>query len=76
MNKTTESDSNYNHLEKMSVSDLLKNINKEDKTVPLAIEKALPKIEAFINAALAKMKEGGGRKQETRNAKGVSSSRA
>ncbi len=31
--KTTESDSTYNHLEKMSVSELLQNINNEDKTV-------------------------------------------
>ena len=45
--KTTEQDSNYNHLEKMSVSDLLININNEDKTVPLAIEIALPQIEAL-----------------------------
>ncbi len=29
--KTTEQDSNYNHLEKMSVSELLININNEDK---------------------------------------------
>ena len=28
--KTTEQDSNYNHLEKMSISELLININKED----------------------------------------------
>jgi N-acetylmuramic acid 6-phosphate etherase len=35
--KTTEQNSKYNHLEKMSVSDLLSNINNEDKTVPLAV---------------------------------------
>ncbi len=29
--KTTEQDSNYNHLERMSLSELLTNINKEDK---------------------------------------------
>lgn len=44
--KTTEQDSNHNHLEKMSVLELLKNINNEDKTVPIAVEKALPQIEA------------------------------
>ena len=43
--KTTEQSSKYEHLEKMSVSELLANINQEDKTVPLAIEKALPQIE-------------------------------
>jgi N-acetylmuramic acid 6-phosphate etherase len=34
--KTTEADSFYDHLEQMSVTELLTNINKEDKTVPLA----------------------------------------
>src|SRR6267154_5228251 len=57
--KVTESDSHYDHLEKMSVADLLRNINKEDKTVPIAIEKALPKIEAFVIAVVKKMKDGG-----------------
>ena len=33
--KTTELDSNYNHLEKMSTSELLTYINNEDKTVAL-----------------------------------------
>ena len=31
--KTTEQDSNYNHLEKMSILELLTNINNEDKTL-------------------------------------------
>ena len=57
--KTTEQDSHYNHLEKMSVSDLLANINNEDKTVPLAIEIALPQIEALTNKIVEKLKNGG-----------------
>ncbi len=57
--KTTEQDSNHNHLEKMPVSELLKNINKEDKTVPFAVEKALPQIEALVEQIVAKLKEGG-----------------
>ncbi len=57
--KTTEQSSKYEHLEKMSVSDLIFNINQEDKTVPLAVEKALPKIENLINAIVPKMKLGG-----------------
>lgn len=57
--KTTEQDSNHNHLEKMSVSDLLKNINNEDKTVPFAVEKALPQIETLVEQIVAKLKEGG-----------------
>ena len=43
--KTTEQSSKYEHLEKMPYHDLLQNINNEDKTVPFAIEKALPQIE-------------------------------
>src|SRR5690606_39150051 len=57
--KTTEQSSKYEHLEKMSVSQLLHNINNEDKTVPLAIEKALPQIEALIEQIIPRMKEGG-----------------
>ncbi len=57
--KTTEQASKYEHLEKMSIHDLLTNINNEDKTVPLAIEKALPQIEALISQIVEKMKIGG-----------------
>lgn len=57
--KITEQDSNYNHLEKMSISELLSNINKEDKTVPLAVEKALPEIEPLISEIVNKLKQGG-----------------
>jgi N-acetylmuramic acid 6-phosphate etherase len=56
---TTETASNYDHLEKMSVQEILSNINKEDKTVPLAVEKALPQLEKLVAATVAKMKEGG-----------------
>jgi N-acetylmuramic acid 6-phosphate etherase len=56
---TTESSSHYDHLEKMSVQELLVNINKEDKTVPLAIEKAIPQIEAIVNIIVEKMRGGG-----------------
>ncbi|TYB71475.1 N-acetylmuramic acid 6-phosphate etherase [Bizionia saleffrena] len=57
--KTTEKESNYNHLEKMSVQQLLTSINKEDKTVPLAVEKAVPQIESLIDQAVLKLKNGG-----------------
>lgn len=55
----TESSSRFNHLEKMTVTDLLRNMNEEDKTVPYAIEKALPSIEKLVVALSGKMKEGG-----------------
>ncbi|MFV9551550.1 N-acetylmuramic acid 6-phosphate etherase [Algibacter sp. PT7-4] len=57
--KTTEQDSNHNHLEKMSVLELLNNINKEDKTVPNAIEKAIPQIEKLIIKIVENLKNGG-----------------
>lgn len=57
--KTTEQSSKYEHLEQMSVADLLSNINNEDKTVPLAVEKALPQIEALVSKVVEKMKLGG-----------------
>jgi len=57
--KTTEADSHYNNLENMSVGDLLRNMNKEDKTVPNAIEKVIPNIEALVNVVVEKMKNGG-----------------
>ncbi|HBK72413.1 MAG TPA: N-acetylmuramic acid 6-phosphate etherase [Flavobacteriaceae bacterium] len=57
--KTTEQDSNYNHLEKMSIHELLVNINTEDKTVPLAVEKSLPQIEHLVEKIVPKLKNGG-----------------
>jgi N-acetylmuramic acid 6-phosphate etherase len=59
MKKTTESESFYQSLEKMSTSDLLTNMNNEDKSVPLAIEKELKAIETFIEASFERMKAGG-----------------
>jgi N-acetylmuramic acid 6-phosphate etherase len=57
--KITEQSSNYRHLEKMSAAELLENINKEDKTVPAAVEKAIPRIEKLVEAAADKMLLGG-----------------
>ena len=59
MKKTTESDSNYDGLDKMSTADLLTNINREDKTVALSVEDQIPQIEQLINAIFPKMKIGG-----------------
>lgn len=57
--KTTEQDSHYENLEKMSVAELLHHINDEDKTVPFAIERVLPAIEALVKAVTLKMQSGG-----------------
>jgi len=55
----TEQASNYQDLEKMSVLELLTCINQEDKLVPLAVEKAIPAIEALVIAATDKLLAGG-----------------
>ncbi len=57
--KITEQTSKYRHLEKMSVNEILVNINKEDKTVPDAVEKAIPQIEKLVNEITNKMLAGG-----------------
>ncbi|MGG7036632.1 MAG: N-acetylmuramic acid 6-phosphate etherase [Flavobacterium sp.] len=57
--KTTEQSSNYDRLEQMSVHELLVNINNEDKTVPLAVEKALSQIEILVEKVVEKLKLGG-----------------
>ncbi|MBO0951794.1 N-acetylmuramic acid 6-phosphate etherase [Fibrella forsythiae] len=55
----TETTSHYDHLEQMSVHDLLVNINREDQTVPLAVERAIPQLEALATQVTARMREGG-----------------
>ena len=57
--RVTEQPSSYRHLEKMSVLEILKNINREDKVVPDAVEKAIPQIEKLAEAASDKMLMGG-----------------
>ncbi len=57
--KTTEQSSNYNHLEKMSVKEILTGINSEDKTVPIAVEKVLDSLEILVSKIVVRMKTGG-----------------
>ena len=59
MERTTERDSHYNNLEQMPVSEILKSINKEDRTVPEAVAKALPQIEKLVEITAERMKKGG-----------------
>jgi N-acetylmuramic acid 6-phosphate etherase len=56
---STESTSNHENLEKKSVMELLKGINQEDKSVPLAIENVLPQIELLVEHIAVRMKSGG-----------------
>lgn len=59
MDRITERDSNYTGLENMSVKELLHNINNEDKTVPIAVEKALPQVEKLATIVAERMHNGG-----------------
>lgn len=56
---TTESASNYDHLENMTVRDLLVNINNEDNTVPKAVMRAMPQIEALVPEIVKQLQKGG-----------------
>ena len=56
---STESFSNYNHLEKKTIPELLKIINKEDKSVPLIIENSLKEISDLIDKIFERMVVGG-----------------
>lgn len=60
MLRITESDSSYHHLEKMSVKDLLANINREDRKISAVVAKAIPKIEKLVHVIVKGM-QGGGR---------------
>ena len=56
---TTEQSSSYDDLEKMSVIELLTNINNEDKSVPIAVEKAIPQIKPLVEKLVEKFEDGG-----------------
>lgn len=57
--KISEQPSLYNDLEKKSVSEILHDINTEDKKVALAVEKAIPQIEKLVTEIVSRMKRGG-----------------
>lgn len=59
MKRTTEQDSNYTDLDKMSVAELLHGMNNEDKTVPLAVADVIPAIEKVVNVIVEKISKGG-----------------
>jgi N-acetylmuramic acid 6-phosphate etherase len=56
MKKITESDSLYQHLDRMGSRDIITAMNREDAKVPAAIEKALDAIENLIDCCVPKMK--------------------
>jgi N-acetylmuramic acid 6-phosphate etherase len=59
MERLTESASKHRHLETLSVRELLSGIHAEDQTVPMAVGRALPQIEALVEAVVPRMQAGG-----------------
>lgn len=57
--KITESDSLYRHLDKMSIEEILTNINAEDAKVHLAVAKEIPAICRLIEVIVDKLLSGG-----------------
>ena len=57
--KITEQPSHFDHLERMSVAELLQHINEEDRGVAEAVGRAIPQIEALVTAIEKRMKQGG-----------------
>jgi len=55
----TESSSNFENLDKMTVKELLTNINQEDSKVHVAVHEAIPQIEKLISKIVVRMKKGG-----------------
>ncbi|QED38440.1 N-acetylmuramic acid 6-phosphate etherase [Antarcticibacterium arcticum] len=56
---STEQSSRYNDLELMSTEELLRNMNREDKTVPELIEKEIPKIQELVDVITKQIEIGG-----------------
>lgn len=59
MNRITESESLHNGLENKSTLELLQGINQEDAKVHEAVRLVIPQIEAFVNEAYERLKQGG-----------------
>ena len=57
--RTTESTSNYDHLERMSSRELLLAINAEDHKVSQAIAEKIQDVSSFVDQLVPRMKSGG-----------------
>ena len=55
----TESPSFFEHLDEMSVHDLLTGMNHEDMKIPEAVGKAIPQIETLIGCIMERLHSGG-----------------
>jgi N-acetylmuramic acid 6-phosphate etherase len=56
---STESPSYFDHLETLSTHQLLAGMNSVDQTIPQAVAKALPQLEALVEATVARLGKGG-----------------
>ena len=57
--RTTEQSSNYDHLDKMSTLEILKDINAEDSGVPVAVAQAIPAIGKIVEGIVERVPRGG-----------------
>ena len=55
----TESPSNFENLDKMSIEELMTHINEEDSKVHIAVKQALPQIKNLVEQIEIRMKKGG-----------------
>ena len=54
-NRITEQPSHYDHLEQMTVGELLQHINEQDALVAEAVRKAMTQIQAFVEGVETRM---------------------
>jgi N-acetylmuramic acid 6-phosphate etherase len=59
MNRISEWSSYYDHLENMSVHEILESINKEDQKIAMVVKAAIPQIEEVVNQIYPRMEKGG-----------------
>lgn len=57
--KVTEQSSNFKHLDKMNVKELLEGINNEDANISVAVRNAIPAIEEFVEKLIPRVEKGG-----------------
>jgi N-acetylmuramic acid 6-phosphate etherase len=55
----TESESNFNNLEDLSIGELIRGINQEDQSVAYSVQKSIPQIEKALKVIVKKMQAGG-----------------
>lgn len=59
MKTITEQASRHQNLQLMSIPELLTNMNKEDQSVALSVQKILPQLEKLVQELAERMKKGG-----------------